>query len=111
MIRTFLSDAKWLRQGRWLAGSAEIRAALDARLPAQSTSHVMTNAHISHLNADTVTVTGYMTAYRHDATVAGVVPVLKAPFRINQVVTVFARRNGALRIAEQQIVPRFDFAA
>lgn len=109
MLGIFLEDARWLRQGRWLAGPAEIRAALDARLAAQSTSHVMTNAHITALTSEKVTLRGIMTAYRYDTTIPGVLPVLKGPFRINDVITTFARRDGALRIAEQQLIPLFDF--
>ena len=109
MMAFFSPGGRWYRQGHWLEDAAAIRLALDSRPASQATCHVMSNAHVSARTDDAVTVEAYMTAYRHDAATAGVLPMLRGPFRINQVTTVFRRDGARLRIAEQRMVPRFGF--
>jgi hypothetical protein len=108
MIAMFTPDGRWFRQGQWLADPQAIRRALDARPAAQRTRHVMTNAFIASRDELGVRVEAYMTAYRHDGPVDGV-PRLPGPFRFNLVTTVFRKVDGDWQIAEQRMVPEFEF--
>ena len=108
MVEMFTIDGRWLRQGRWSNGRAEVRAALEARPAGQRVRHVITNTHVSAEGSDEATVAAYMTAYRHDGPSEGVARI-PGPFRLNIVTTIFRRERGEWLIAEQRMVPEFDF--
>ncbi len=108
MVEMFTADGRWLRQGRWSSGRAEVRAALDARPTGQRVRHVITNAYVSTEGADEATVEAYMTAYRQDGAAQGVARIA-GPLRLNLVSTIFRRDRGEWRIAEQRLVPEFEF--
>ncbi len=105
----FAEDGRWLRQGEWLHGPAAVRAALQARPAGRRTRHVLSNAHVASADAQGVLVEAYMTAYRHDdAPAAGAVRIAGA-LRLNLVSTLFRQVQGEWRIAEQRLVPEFEF--
>ena len=114
LVALFTPDARWLRQGQWLNGHAEVRKALDARPAAQRVRHVITNAYVAanHAadSAGDVLVEAYMTAYRHEGGVDGVARIA-GPLRLNLVSTRFRRVDGEWLIAEQQLVPEFEFGS
>lgn len=108
VVEMFSADGRWWRQGRWSSGRAEVRAALDARPAGQRVRHVITNAWVSTATSDQATVEAYMTAYRHDGPAQGVARIAGA-FRLNLVSTIFQRDGDEWLIAEQRLVPEFEF--
>ena len=103
VLSLFLPQGRWLRQGRWLEGHAAIRAALDARPASMRVRHVISNIVVAQEASDEARVEAYMTAYRQLGDEA---PAL---FRLNLVTNVFRRERGAWMLAEQQLLPEFDF--
>ena len=117
LVALFTPDARWLRQGQWLEGHAAVHKALDARPAAQRVRHVITNAYVAAQNTrdntDEVLVEAYMTAYRHEGgagAIAGVARIA-GPLRLNLVSTRFRRVDGEWLIAEQRLVPEFEFGS
>ena len=117
LVALFTPDARWLRQGQWLNGHAEVRKALDARPAAQRVRHVITNAYVAAQdvvgNTEEALVEAYMTAYRHEGgagAIAGVARIA-GPLRLNLVSTRFRRVDAEWLIAEQRLVPEFDFGS
>ena len=111
LVALFTPDGRWLRQGQWLNGHAAVRSALDARPAAQRVRHVITNAYVAGFaTANEACVEAYMTAYRHDGGVDGVARIA-GPLRLNLVSTLFRRVDGAWLIAEQRLVPEFEFGS
>lgn len=108
LVALFTPDGRWLRQGQWLDGRAAVRAALDARPAAQRARHVITNAYVASNNDGEACVEAYMTAYRHEGGIEGVARIA-GPLRLNLVSTVFRRVDGDWLIAEQRLVPEFEF--
>ena len=112
LVALFATDGIWHRQGKQLRGQAEIRQAMEARSATQRIRHVLTNAFISELDGDRVTVRSYMTAYRHDdGKPAPSVPRIPGPLSMSLVTTVFGRNGNAWLIAEQTLTPEFEFGA
>ncbi|MGI4777222.1 MAG: nuclear transport factor 2 family protein [Janthinobacterium lividum] len=112
MLDRFTEDCLWLRQGKWLAGKAAVREALETRAADVDTRHVMSNTWVRSLGDDGAVLEAYMTAYRYPTTAAGeTAPTISSPLRFNLTTTVF-RRDAALgwRIAEQRMVTAFNFA-
>ena len=105
VVSLFLPDGRWLRQGRWLEGRSAVRAALEARPASMKVRHVITNVvvHADGREAAEAQVDAYMTAYRQ---LEGGAPSL---FRLNLVSNVFRQHGGEWLLAEQQLLPEFDF--
>lgn len=105
VLSLFLPKGRWLRQGRWLEGREAIRGALDARPASMRVRHVISNIVVTQEAAGKARVEAYMTAYRQ---VGDEAPTL---FRFNLVTNVFHQDDGAWVLAEQQLLPEFDFSA
>ena len=105
MANLFLPQGRWLRQGRWLEGREAILGALGARPASMKVRHVITNILVTAVAADEAHVEAYMTAYRQLGNEA---PAL---FRINLVSNVYRLVGGAWMLAEQQLLPEFEFTA
>lgn len=105
VVERFLPEGRWLRQGRWLEGRSAVRAALDARAASIKVRHVITNVVVRADEAEPVEaqVEAYMTAYRQ---LEGAAPAL---FRLNLVTNVFRLHQGEWLLAEQQLLPEFEF--
>ncbi|HST45968.1 MAG TPA: nuclear transport factor 2 family protein [Luteimonas sp.] len=109
MLALFADDARWLRQGRWLTGKAQIEAALRARPADQDTRHVLSNAYVAMLEGDCAVLEAYMTAYRYAAAADGAIASCDGPLRLNLTTTRFQRdAEGGWLIAEQRLVPAVD---
>ena len=104
VLSLFLPQGRWLRQGRWLEGHVAIRAALDARPASMRVRHVISNIVVAQEISGEARVEAYMTAYRQLGDEA---PTL---FRFNLVTNVFRQDRGAWMLAEQQLLPEFDFS-
>lgn len=103
VLDLFLLQGRWLRQGHWLEGREAILAALDARPASMKVRHVISNIVVTAKAAGQAHVEACMTAYRQlDDEVPGL-------FRINLVTNVFKLEAGAWMLAEQQLLPEFDF--
>jgi hypothetical protein len=109
MVALFAQDGIWLRQGQTIRGREAIRLALEKRPTAQRIRHVMTNAFIANMKDGRVCMESYMTAYRHENPSAYTVPVISGPFRLNLVTTWFVQEQGLWLIAEQHMLPEFNF--
>ncbi|GAA5235156.1 nuclear transport factor 2 family protein [Verticiella sediminum] len=111
VLTCFTPDARWLRQGKWLHGRQAIGAALQERASDVETCHVMSNAFVIACDVRTATLEAYMTAYRYPCAGEGEgVPVIAGPLRVNHVITVFERQEGAdWLIAEQRLLPLVAF--
>ena len=101
----FLPQGRWLRQGRWLEGHEAILGALGVRPSSMKVRHVITNILVTKVADNEAQVEAYMTAYRQLRNEA---PAL---FRINLVTNVYRLVGGAWMLAEQQLLPEFDFTA
>jgi len=112
MESAFTTDGRWLRQGKWTQGRAEVRATLEERPAHVQTRHVISNAYLTQADDSSATVEAVMTAYRHVGKPGEPqdLPVLPGAFRINLVHTRFRRVGDDWLIAEQQMVPEFAFA-
>ena len=104
LLGLFLPQGRWLRQGRWLEGHAAIRAALDTRPASMRVRHMISNIVVAQDASGEARVEAYMTAYRQFGDEA---PAL---FRFNLVTNVFRQDRGAWMLAEQQLLPEFDFS-
>lgn len=105
VLELFLPQGRWLRQGHWLEGREAILAALNARPASIKVRHVISNVVVSQVTAAEAHVEACMTAYRQ---LAGESASL---FRINLVTNVFLLETGAWMLAEQQLLPEFDFSS
>ncbi len=113
VLAHFTEDCRWLRQGRWLEGKAEVKARLVERASGVDTCHVMTNSHVTAIEGASVEVHSWMTAYRYPVATEpdGARPDIAGPLRVNSTTTVFRRDVGHdWRIAEQRLLPVFGFA-
>lgn len=104
LLQMFLPEGRWLRQGRWLEGREAIGAALQARPPAMRVRHLITNVLVQPGEGDDLRLEAYMTAYRQVGPQAA--PAL---YRLNLVGCVYRRHEGVWRLAEQQLLPEFEF--
>lgn len=113
LVALMLPEATWHRQGKILAGHAQIRAALDERPRSQRIRHVVSNAFIDRMDGDNVAhFICYMIGYRADEGVPKPAPqTIDGPLRLLLVRTRFERRDGQWRLAEQIAAPEFDFRA
>ena len=105
VLNLFLPQGRWLRQARWLDGREAIFTALEARPASMKVRHVISNIVVTQPAADEAHVEACMTAYRQ---LEGEAASL---FRINLVTNVFRLDAGAWMLAEQQLLPEFDFTA
>ena len=104
LLEQFAPDGRWLRQGQWLTGRGEIATALAERPATMRVRHVITNIVVSPRAAGEFAVHAYMTAYRQRAEGR---PEL---FRLNLVSCVYRRGGDNWLLAEQQLLPEFDFS-
>ena len=75
------ADAVWHRQGRALAGRAQIRSALDERPRSQRIRHVVSNPFIAEQSDDAVRMIAYMIGYRADEGVSKPAPQVAAVYQ------------------------------
>lgn len=106
LLALFLPEGRWLRQGRWLQGRAEIRAGLEARPATMRVRHVISNVLVLPGEGDDLRVQAYMTAYRQQAGEAAA-----SLFRMNMVTNIVRPQGGGWRFVEQQLVPDLSFEA
>ncbi len=110
MLALMTEDAVWHRQGRTLRGAAEIRAALQERPATQRIRHLVTNLLERPATPGEAVWSHYMTALRHEGGAAVQGPVaIDGPFRMSVVTTRLVRQAGRWLVAEQAIVPEFEF--
>jgi hypothetical protein len=103
-------DAVWHRQGKVLAGRAQIRAALEERPRSQRIRHVVTNPFIAEQSAGTARMIAYMIGYRADEGVSRPAPqTIDGPLRFLLVETRFVHADGRWWIADQRAIPEFEF--
>jgi hypothetical protein len=103
-------DAVWHRQGKVLAGRAQIRAALDERPRSQRIRHVVSNPFIAEQSAGAARMIAYMIGYRADDGVSRPPPqTIDGPLRFLVVETRFVQADGRWWIADQRAVPEFEF--
>ena len=105
VLNLFLPQGRWLRQGRWLEGREAILVALEARPASMKVRHVISNLVVTPVTEGEAHVEAYMTAYRQLENEA---PTL---FRFNLVTNVFRLDGGAWMLAEQQLLPEFEFTS
>lgn len=104
LVAMFLPQGRWLRQGRWLAGHAAIRAALDARPASMRVRHVISNVLVLPGEGADVRVEAYMTAFRQQGSEG-----FASLFRLNLVSNVLRQEQGEWKLVEQQLLPEFEF--
>ena len=110
LIAMMREDAVWHRQGRALAGHAQIRAALDERPRSQRIRHVVSNPFIAEQSDDAVRMIAYMIGYRADEGVSKPAPqTIDGPLRFLLLDIRFVRIDGRWWIAEQRATPEFEF--
>ena len=110
LVSLMTGDAVWHRQGKTLRGHDEILAALHERSATQRIRHLVTNLLQRSETPTETSFTHYMTALRHDSGVAVQGPVtIVGAFRMSRVSTRLVRAGGQWLIAEQAIVPEFEF--
>lgn len=110
LLALMTEDSTWLRQGKSLRTHAVIREALEERPKTQRTLHVISNAFLEAADAGEAKLVAYMTAYRHDDGRPASGPAkIDGPFRMSIVRTRFRRDGGGWLIAEQSVVPEFEF--
>lgn len=112
MLAMMRPDAVWLRQGKRLAGHAQIRAALDERSASQRIRHVVTNGFVEREDAAGADYNAYMLGYRYDDGTPRQPPLtIAGPVRMLLIKTRFVREaGGAWRIQEMSAIPEFEFA-
>lgn len=71
-------DGVWMRQGRRLAGPAQVLEALNARAAERSTCHVITNVRLIDMSEARATLAYFLTAYDSVPQEQGGVPRLVA---------------------------------
>ncbi|MGS1108326.1 nuclear transport factor 2 family protein [Achromobacter anxifer] len=91
-------DGVWHRQGRRLAGRAEILQALNARAAERSTCHVITNLRLVELAGARATVGYFLTAYESVPHEQGGAPRLVA---IRECQDVLVETDGGWRLADK----------
>jgi hypothetical protein len=104
-------DAVWHRQGKRLAGHAQIRAALEERSRTQRIRHVVSNGFVEREDAESADFNAYMIGYRFDDGTVRQPPLpIAGPLRMLLVRMRFVREaDGAWRIRETSAIPEFEF--
>ncbi len=92
VANSFTDDGVWHRQGKQLAGSAGVRAAMAERPKSARTRHVITNALVNAVDENNAEMQFYLTVYQHTAEPADAPP----PAPMNVPLTV-ALSNASLR--------------
>jgi hypothetical protein len=64
-IKTFASNATWIRFGERLMGAPAIRKKMDERPANVVVRHVLSNLHFTSISADKAHTRGYVTVYAH----------------------------------------------
>lgn len=106
LLAVFAPEGRWLRQGRWLEGRAQILEALQSRPAGMRVRHVMSNAWAWQGEGGTLHMEAYMTAFRQ---LEG--EPAASLFRINRVTCVWRRRGAGWELLEQQLIPDLEFGA
>jgi hypothetical protein len=112
MADLFAPDGVWHRQGKALAGRAQILAALAERSKTQRVRHVVTNLQIDVIDADTAASLLYVTAYRHDSGAKEAQPPrIRAPYLLLVVPGRLQRTEVGWKIVHMEMNREFEFEA
>jgi 4-diphosphocytidyl-2C-methyl-D-erythritol kinase len=110
MVALFAPDGVWHRQGRALAGRAEILAALNARSTTQRVRHVVSNVQVDVLGADAAASLLYVTAYMHDTGERQANPPrIRSPYLVLVVPGTLVRTDAGWKIARMEMNREFEF--
>lgn len=74
VANSFTNDGVWHRQGKQLAGSAGVRAAMAERPKSTRTRHLITNAMVDAVDENNAEMQFYLTVYLHAAEPADAPP-------------------------------------
>lgn len=100
IVALMTPDGVWHRQGKVLHAGPEVIQTLEQRSPTMVIVHMLTNMFAEMQGADTATVHGYMTAYRHDDGKPATGPSpLTGPASMARIEVQLKRHQGAWRIA------------
>ena len=112
LVEQFTVDGRWRREGRELAGRAQIRAALEARPRNQVVRHLITNLIIDVESPSRARASAYNTAFRAlDTTPAALPAPITAPLGLWVLDGTLVCQADIWLIADLRQSQQFSFAA
>lgn len=111
LVEQFAADGRWRREGRELAGRAQIRAALEQRPRNQVVRHLITNLIIEVETPSRARASGYNTAFRALDTAPAELPApITSPLGLWVLDATLVCHAGIWLIADLRQTPQFSFA-